>query len=63
MIVFGLSEPGRGSEEALFLLREGIPFEVIPGISAGLGVTALAGIPLTHRGLSGSAARVSETTP
>jgi uroporphyrinogen III methyltransferase/synthase len=43
---------GRGGEEALFLLQEGIEVEVIPGMSAALAVPALAGIPLTHRGMS-----------
>ena len=43
---------GRGGEEALFLLQEGIEVEVIPGLSAALAVPALAGIPLTHRGMS-----------
>ncbi len=50
---------GRGSEEILTLLDHGIPFEVIPGISSGTAVPALAGIPLTHRGISGSAAFVT----
>lgn len=40
---------GRGSEEALFLFEHKIPFEVIPGVTAGLGASAYAGIPLTHR--------------
>jgi uroporphyrinogen III methyltransferase/synthase len=43
---------GRGAEEMLALREAGVPCEVIPGISSALGVPALAGIPVTHRGLS-----------
>jgi uroporphyrin-III C-methyltransferase len=43
---------GRGGEEALALAAAGIPFRIVPGISAGIGATAAAGIPLTHRGFS-----------
>lgn len=40
----------RGGEEALFLHEQGVPFEVVPGIPAGLGVPAYAGVPVTYPG-------------
>ena len=43
---------GRGGEELTALLAQGIEVEVIPGITAGLGVPAALGIPVTHRGLA-----------
>lgn len=43
---------GRGGEEALYLAKEGIPFQVVPGVSCAVAVPAAAGIPVTHRGLS-----------
>ncbi|MDA0769557.1 MAG: uroporphyrinogen-III C-methyltransferase [Chloroflexi bacterium] len=43
---------GRGGEEALELRQEGIPFEIVPGITSSIAAPAYAGIPVTHRGLS-----------
>jgi uroporphyrinogen III methyltransferase/synthase len=45
---------GRGGEEAERLAEEGIPFEVVPGISSSIAAPAYAGIPLTHRKYSSS---------
>ena len=43
---------GRGGEEALALVRAGVPFELVPGVSSIAAVPESAGIPVTHRGVS-----------
>ena len=45
---------GRGGEEALALREAGVPFDVVPGVSSLMAGPALAGIPVTHRGLATS---------
>jgi uroporphyrinogen III methyltransferase / synthase len=43
---------GRGSEEAAACTDAAVPYEVVPGVTAGVAATAYAGIPVTHRGLA-----------
>jgi uroporphyrin-III C-methyltransferase len=50
---------GRGGEEAMVLAAAGVPYEVVPGVSAGSAVPAAAGIPVTHRGMARSVAFVT----
>src|SRR5262249_8203111 len=50
---------GRGGEEALALEAAGIPYEVVPGVSSAIAAPALAGIPVTHRGMAAGFAVIS----
>lgn len=50
---------GRGGEEALALAAAGISFRIVPGVSSGIAGPALAGIPLTHRGVARSVAFIA----
>jgi uroporphyrinogen III methyltransferase/synthase len=43
---------GRGGEEALAVLERGIPVEVVPGVTSAIAAPELAGIPVTHRGVT-----------
>ena len=43
---------GRGGEEVAALAEAGIPYEIVPGVTSAVAVPALAGIPVTHRGLA-----------
>jgi uroporphyrinogen III methyltransferase / synthase len=50
---------GRGAEEAEHLREAGIPFRVVPGVTAAVGVTAYAGVPITHRDAASAVAIVT----
>ena len=50
---------GRGGEEALVCAEAGIPFAVVPGITAGVAAPAYAGVPVTHRDLASGVAFVT----
>ena len=45
---------GRGGEEALHCAANGVPVEVVPGVTSAVSVPAAAGIPVTHRGITAS---------
>lgn len=50
---------GRGGEEAQVLMKNGISFEIVPGITSAIAAPAYAGIPVTHRGVAGSFAVIT----
>src|SRR6516225_2426805 len=50
---------GRGGEEAEVLRQNGIPYEIVPGVTAGIAAGIFAGIPLTHRHFSSAVALVT----
>jgi len=54
---------GRGAEEAQACAAAGVPVEVVPGVTSAVSVPALAGIPVTHRGLSQGFSVVSGHVP
>jgi uroporphyrin-III C-methyltransferase/precorrin-2 dehydrogenase/sirohydrochlorin ferrochelatase len=54
---------GRGGEEAIALEAAGVAYEVVPGLSSALTAPALAGIPVTHRGLASAFTVVSGHAP
>ncbi len=54
---------GRGGEEALALADAGVPFEIVPGLTAAVVAPSVAGIPVTHRGVASAFVVVSGHAP
>lgn len=54
---------GRGGEEAIACRAAGVPCEIVPGVTSAVAVPALAGIPVTHRGLAQQVTIVSGHVP
>ena len=54
---------GRGGEEALALRGAGVPFEIVPGVTNAIAAPALAGIPVTHRGVTSAFTVLAGHTP
>ncbi|MEW6442169.1 MAG: uroporphyrinogen-III C-methyltransferase [bacterium] len=50
---------GRGAEEVLYLVEQGVPWEVVPGVTSATAVPAYAGIPITHREFSSMASIIT----
>jgi len=50
---------GRGAEEAAFLRMQGIPYRIIPGVTAAVGVSGYTELPITHRGAASAVALVT----
>lgn len=50
---------GRGGEEIIVAVEHGIPFDIVPGVTAGVAVPAAVGVPVTHRGVSRAVAFVT----
>lgn len=50
---------GRGGEEVMAAVEQGIPVDIVPGVTAAVGVAAEAGVPVTHRGVSRAVAFIT----